>query len=74
MARLFLDVVAVERDDYAAMGIFPIMHVVVMRRAVYEQNPRVAQSLQKAFVAARDLAYTGLTDASALRVTSPWLI
>jgi 4,5-dihydroxyphthalate decarboxylase len=71
--RLFGDVVAAERDYYAATGIFPIMHVVVLRRDVYERWPWVAQSLYKAFVLARDEARASLYDSSALRFMLPWL-
>ena len=72
--RLFADVVGVEKEYYAATGIFPIMHVVVVRRDVYERHPWVAQSLYKALLAAKDEAYARLYDTSALRFTLPWLI
>ena len=72
--RLFDDVVTVERDYYAATGIFPIMHVVVLRSDVYKRHRWMAQSLYKACVAARDEAYRRVYDASALRFMEPWLI
>jgi hypothetical protein len=72
--RLFDDVVTVERDYYAATGIFPIMHVVVLRSDVYERHRWMAQSLYKACVAARDEAYRRVYDSSALRFMEPWLI
>lgn len=71
--RLFSDVVAAERSYYNTTGIFPIMHVVVLRRDVYESHPWVAQSLCKAFTLAKDAAYEGLADSSALRFMLPWL-
>jgi hypothetical protein len=72
--RLFGDVVGVERDYYAATGIFPIMHVVALRAEVYERHRWVAQSLYKACVTARDQAYRRVYDSSALRFMDPWLI
>ena len=72
--RVFPDVVAAEKEYYAATGIFPIMHVVVVRRDVYERHPWVAQSLYKALLAARQEAYQQLYDTSALRFMLPWLI
>jgi ABC-type nitrate/sulfonate/bicarbonate transport system substrate-binding protein len=71
--RLFTDVVAAEKEYYGATGIFPIMHVVVIRRDVYEQYPWVAQSLYKALLRAKQEAYTTLYDSSALRFMLPWL-
>ena len=74
VTRLFDDVVAVEKEYFAATGIFPIMHVVVIRRDVYERHRWVAQSLYKACLIARDDAYARLYDSSALRFMEPWLI
>jgi 4,5-dihydroxyphthalate decarboxylase len=72
--RLFDDPVAAEKEYFAATGIFPIMHVVVVRRDVYERHPWVAQSLTKALHLAKRAAMENLYDSSALRFTLPWLI
>ncbi|MBU8811801.1 ABC transporter substrate-binding protein [Mycolicibacterium goodii] len=72
--RLFPDVVTVEKEYFAATGIFPIMHVVVIRSDIYDRHPWVAQSLYKAFLTARDDAYARIYDSSALRFMEPWLI
>ncbi|GAA5133158.1 ABC transporter substrate-binding protein [Pseudonocardia adelaidensis] len=72
--RLFADQVAAEKEYFAATGIFPIMHVVVVRRDVYERHPWVAQSLTKALHLAKRAAMDNLYDSSALRFTLPWLI
>jgi len=71
--RLFPDVVAAEQSYFARTGIFPIMHVVVMRRDVYTAYPWVAQSLYKAFVEAKLVATERIYDSSALRFMEPWL-
>jgi 4,5-dihydroxyphthalate decarboxylase len=70
--RLFPDYVTVERDYFRKTGIFPIMHVVVIRRDVYEANPWVAQSLFKAFVRAQRIAYDELSISAALKTMLPW--
>jgi 4,5-dihydroxyphthalate decarboxylase len=72
--RLFNDVVAAEKEYFAATKIFPIMHVVVIRADVYERHRWVPQSLYKACLRARDLAYERIYDSSALRFMEPWLI
>lgn len=58
VARLFPDVRKVEREFYRQTRIFPIMHLVVIRRDVYERNPWVADKLYKAFVDAKNLTLT----------------
>jgi 4,5-dihydroxyphthalate decarboxylase len=72
--RLFPDFKAAERDYLRRTGIFPIMHVVVIRDRVLRDRPWVAQSLHDAFCAARDIAVGGLYDTDALRLSLPWLI
>ena len=72
--RLFDDPVAVERAYFAKTGIFPIMHVVALRRDVYNANPWVAQSLFKAFVAAQRITYDDLMVSAALKTMLPWQI
>ncbi len=72
--RLFRDFRAVEADYYRRTRIFPIMHTLALKRAVYEQHPWLAVSLYKAFCKARDLAQHWLYDTDALPVTLPWVI
>lgn len=49
------------------------MHVVVVRRDVYERHRWVAQSLYKALLLAKQEALSGLYDSSALRFMLPRL-
>jgi 4,5-dihydroxyphthalate decarboxylase len=72
--RLIPDFRRVEEDYYRRTRIFPIMHTLVLRRAVYEENPWLAVSLYRAFCRARDLALAHLYDTDALTVSSPWII
>jgi 4,5-dihydroxyphthalate decarboxylase len=71
--RLFPDVRAEEEGYYRQTGIFPVMHVVVLRRDVYETHPWLAQSLFKAFEEARRLAAVRLAETAASRDMLPWL-
>ena len=72
--RLFENYQAAEREYFQKTRIFPIMHVVVIRRDVYAQNPWVAQSLCKAFTLAQREAYEDLRETAALKVMLPWLV
>lgn len=73
VVRLFPEYKQVEQDYFARTKIFPIMHVVVVRRSVLERHPWVAQSLYKAFEQARTTAVADLHYRSALMVMLPWL-
>jgi len=72
--RLFENYQAAEREYFQKTKIFPIMHVIVIRRDVYEKNPWVAQSLYKAFALAQREAYEDLRETAALKVMLPWLV
>jgi 4,5-dihydroxyphthalate decarboxylase len=71
--RLFPDVQQVEREYFKSTGIFPLMHVLAVRREVYEANPWIEAALTSAFQEARELATHDLADTSALRVALPWV-
>jgi 4,5-dihydroxyphthalate decarboxylase len=71
--RLFDDYKAVEQRYFRDTGIFPIMHAIVIRRDVYEQNRWVAQALFKAFVEAQRRTYDDLYVTAALKAMLPWL-
>lgn len=71
--RLFESYVGVEKAYYRKTKIFPIMHTVVIRRDVYEQNRWVAQSLYKAFCQAQAETYKDLYETAALKAMLPWL-
>ncbi|HEY1241111.1 MAG TPA: hypothetical protein VGF16_11165 [Bryobacteraceae bacterium] len=72
--RLFPDYAAVERAYFQKTKIFPIMHAVVIRREVYEQNRWIAQSLLKAFLAAQREVYADVHETAALKFMLPWLL
>lgn len=72
VGRLFEDPRSEEERYFASTGIFPIMHVLVVRREVYEANRWLARSLTKAFTRAKDLAMEELSRTAALSVSLPW--
>ena len=71
--RLFPDYKQVEMDYFRKTGLFPIMHVIVLKRSIYEKEPWVAQTLYKAFCAAKELCMRELYDTNVLRVSLPWI-
>ena len=74
VSRLFPEYQTVEREYYLKTKIFPPMHVIAIRRDVYEKNRWVAQSLYKAFVLAQREVYEDMHQVAALKFMLPWLI
>lgn len=70
--RLFPDFVPVEQAYFKRTGIFPIMHVIAIRREVYESNRWIAMNLFQAFRDAQNICYEGLKETAALKGMLPW--
>lgn len=73
VVRLFPDYRAVELDYYKRTGVFPIMHVIVIRREVHERHPGLAQSLFDALSRSKDIALARMKDVASLEYMLPWL-
>lgn len=73
VVRLFPNFKEVEKDYYKKTGIHPIMHLVVIKRSLYEANPWIAKNLMKAFSTSLDQAYEDIAERSALPFMMPWL-
>jgi len=73
IARLFPDHREREKDYYGRTRIFPIMHLIVVRRDIYERHPFVATSLYRAFCQAKDLARQKMRHGGTLRYMLPWM-
>jgi 4,5-dihydroxyphthalate decarboxylase len=71
--HLFGNFRLVEQEYFRRTAIFPIMHTVVIKRAIYERHPWIAKSLYKAFQESLQIAYQDLTHRNALKVMLPWL-
>jgi 4,5-dihydroxyphthalate decarboxylase len=70
---LFADPAAAAADWYRRKRIFPIMHLMGVRRTLVEQHPWLPVAITKAFDRARDLTITRLADPGAPQVTLPFL-
>ena len=73
VARLFPNYRAHERELYETHKIFPIMHLVAIRRELHEQHRWLATSLYKAFVESKRRALARLRYAGSLAAMLPWL-
>ena len=72
--RLFSDWRRVEREYYQQTGIFPIMHVVGIRRSLVEINPWLPRHVFDAFSAAKRLAMEDLAMLRAPKISLPWVV
>lgn len=70
---LFDDPTAVAKDYYRRTGIFPIMHVVGIRRELADRHPWLPAAVLKAFGQAKAAALELLGDTSATKVTLPFV-
>ena len=74
IARLFPDFRAVEREFWLRTKIFPIMHLIAMRRELFAQHPWIAASLYEAFVESKARALARMHYGGSLSVMLPWLM
>ena len=74
IARLFETYRDAEEDYFRKTKIFPIMHVVGIRRALLASRPWLAVSLFKAFVQAKDLCMQEMKQIGHLSTSLPWLV
>jgi len=68
--RLFPNAKEVEAEYYRRTRIFPIMHLVVLRREIYERDRSIATALTKGFQTAKQQAYERLEEHL---VPMPWM-
>ena len=74
IVRLFPDFRTAEKEWYARSGLFPIMHVLAIRKTLAEQEPWLASSVLKAFTEAKDICLEEMSDVTALAVSMPWIV
>jgi 4,5-dihydroxyphthalate decarboxylase len=72
IVTLFSDAQAVEEEYFHRTSIFPIMHLLVVRRDIVDKHPWIPRHLVAAFTAAKDRSLTRLLDATAPHFPLPW--
>lgn len=70
---LFSDPVAAAMDYYKRTAIFPIMHLVGVRRELAETHPWLPAAVSKAFERSKSIALEKLSDTSSTKVTLPFV-
>jgi 4,5-dihydroxyphthalate decarboxylase len=73
VGRLWRDSMAAAEDWFERTRIFPIMHVLGLRRTLAEEHPWLPGALLKGFAQAKRIAEEALADTSATKVTMPFV-
>ncbi|MGT2431813.1 ABC transporter substrate-binding protein [Cupriavidus basilensis] len=73
VAWLFDDPTVEAKDYFRRTGVFPIMHVVGVRKTLAQAHPWLPGAVFKAFSQSKDHALEQLSDTSATKVTMPFV-
>ena len=71
--RLFPDFRELEKAYFRRTGVFPVMHVIVIRKDVYQAHPFVAASLYRALCDAKEIALARMRESRTLAYMLPWM-
>ena len=73
VVRLFPDFENIERRYYQETRVYPIMHVIALRKALLADNSSIARNLFNAFEESKRRALERLLDPAVSRYPVPWL-
>lgn len=73
VVRLFPDHRELELEQYRRTGVWPIMHIIALRRQVLAEHPWVARNLYNAFLESKQRSVERLLDPAVSRYPLPWL-
>jgi len=73
IVRLFPNFRDIEKEYYRRTKVFPVMHLVVIKKTIYEKYPFIGRSLFNAFCDSKNIALTRMKNLAALRYMLPWL-
>ena len=71
--RLFPDFRSAEQEYYKKTSVFPIMHVIAIRKDFVDANPSLPKALFSMYSQAKQVAYDDLATTTSLKVTLPWV-
>lgn len=73
VTRLFPDFEAMEQRYYQDTRVYPIMHVIALRKAILDGNPWIARNLLNAFEESKRRSLERILDPAVSRYPVPWL-
>jgi 4,5-dihydroxyphthalate decarboxylase len=73
VVRLFPDFQRMEEEQYQRTRVWPIMHIIAMRKRIVEEHPWAARNLYNAFLESKRRSLERLLDPAVSRYPVPWL-
>ena len=73
IVRLFPDYLEMEEEYYARTKVWPIMHIIAMKKSVVEEHPWVPRNLYNGFLESKRRSIERLMDPAVSRYPLPWL-
>ena len=73
VVRLFPDYLEMEQEYYQRTRVWPIMHIIAMRKAILDEHPWAARNLYNAFLESKRRSLERLLDPAVSRYPLPWL-
>ncbi len=73
VGRMFPDFRTAEEAYFSRTGLFPLMHVIGIRRTLATEHPWLALNVFKAFAAAKALAMREIVQTGTPAATHPWI-
>ncbi len=73
VVRLFPDYLEMEEKEYERTGVWPIMHIIAMRKQILDEHPWAARNLYNAFQESKRRSIERLLDPAVSRYPLAWL-
>jgi 4,5-dihydroxyphthalate decarboxylase len=73
VVRLFPDFLRMEEEYYARTRVWPIMHIIAMKKAIVDEHPWAARNLYNAFLESKRRSIERILDPAVSRYPVPWL-
>ena len=73
VVRLFPDYVEMEEAYYARTRVWPIMHIIAMKKSIVDEHPWAPRNLYNAFLESKRRSVERILDPAVSRYPVPWL-
>jgi 4,5-dihydroxyphthalate decarboxylase len=73
VVRLFPDYVEMEEEYYKRTKVWPIMHVIAMKKSIVDEHPWIPRNVYNAFLESKRRSVERILDPAVSRYPVPWL-